>query len=50
MKTYKNIITLNKNDRGIWDLDTSKGCASGLKNDGRGLKTNADGAMTQNPC
>lgn len=36
MKTYKTIITLNKNDRGIWDLDTSKGCSSGLQNDKRG--------------
>lgn len=33
MKTYKQIISLNQNDRGIWDLDTSKGCHSGtLKN------------------
>lgn len=31
MKTYKNIITLSKNERGIWDLDTVKGCASGVK-------------------
>lgn len=30
MKTYKNIISLSKNERGIWDLDTIKGCASGL--------------------
>jgi len=31
MKTYKNIISLSKNERGIWDLDTIKGCESGLK-------------------
>lgn len=30
MKTYKNIISLCKNERGIWDLDTIKGCSSGL--------------------
>jgi hypothetical protein len=30
MKTYKNIISLSKNERGIWDLDTIKGCKSGL--------------------
>ena len=30
MKNYKNIITLSKNARGIWDLDPSKGCASGV--------------------
>lgn len=30
MKTYKSIISLSKNDRGIWDFDTSKGCTSGL--------------------
>lgn len=32
MKQYKNTISLSKNGRGIWDLDTVKGCASGLKN------------------
>lgn len=30
MKQYKNIISLSKNERGIWDLDTIKGCESGL--------------------
>jgi len=30
MRTYKNIISLSKNERGIWDLDTVKGCKSGL--------------------
>lgn len=30
MRTYKNIISLSKNERGIWDLDTIKGCESGL--------------------
>lgn len=30
MKTYKNIISLSKNGRGIWDLDTIKGCESGM--------------------
>ncbi len=30
MRTYSNIISLSKNGRGIWDLDTVKGCKSGL--------------------
>jgi len=30
MRDYKNIISLSKNERGIWDLDTIKGCESGL--------------------
>jgi len=30
MREYKNIISLSKNGRGIWDLDTIKGCKSGL--------------------
>lgn len=30
MKTYKEVISLSKNGRGIWDLDTIKGCSSGL--------------------
>lgn len=36
MTDYKSAITLNKNDRGIWDLDPSKGCASGVAEDDRG--------------
>lgn len=36
MKTYKNIISLSKNGRGIWDLDTIKGCESGLKENEKG--------------
>lgn len=36
MKQYKNIITLSKNKRGIWDMDTIKGCNSGLKEDPSG--------------
>lgn len=31
MRTYNNIISLSKNERGIYDLDTIKGCESGLK-------------------
>jgi hypothetical protein len=31
MREYKNIISLSKNERGIWDLDTIKGCKSGLE-------------------
>jgi hypothetical protein len=30
MKTYKSLISLSKNERGIWDLDTIKGCKSGM--------------------
>jgi hypothetical protein len=30
VKNYKSIISLSKNERGIWDLDTIKGCKSGL--------------------
>ena len=30
MKLYKDVISLSKNGRGIWDLDTIKGCKSGL--------------------
>jgi hypothetical protein len=36
MKQYKNIISLSKNERGIWDLDTIKGCASGLRENENG--------------
>ena len=36
MKTYKNIISLSKNERGIWDLDTIKGCNSGLLENAKG--------------
>lgn len=36
MKTYKNIISLSKNERGIWDLDTIKGCESGLLENSKG--------------
>jgi hypothetical protein len=36
MKTYKNIISLSKNGRGIWDLDTIKGCESGLLENEKG--------------
>ena len=30
MRNYKAEISLSKNERGIWDLDTIKGCKSGL--------------------
>jgi len=36
MKQYKNIISLSKNERGIWDLDTIKGCKSGLIENDKG--------------
>lgn len=31
MKNYLPIITLSKNGRGIWDMDVSKGCSSGME-------------------
>lgn len=36
MRTYKEIISLSNNERGIWDLDTIKGCESGLLNNEKG--------------
>jgi hypothetical protein len=36
MKTYKRIISLSKNGRGIWDLDTIKGCESGMLENPKG--------------
>jgi hypothetical protein len=36
MKKYKSIISLSKNERGIWDLDTIKGCNSGLNENKNG--------------
>jgi len=36
MRTYKDIISLSKNERGIWDLDTIKGCRSGLVENPKG--------------
>lgn len=36
MKLYSNKISLNKNSRGIWDLDTTKGCANGMADNSRG--------------
>lgn len=36
MKEYKNIISLSKNERGIWDLDTIKGCKSGIIDNPKG--------------
>jgi hypothetical protein len=36
MRTYKNTISLSKNGRGIWDLDTIKGCESGTLENAKG--------------
>jgi hypothetical protein len=36
MREFGNKITLTKNFRGVYDLDTSKGCCSGLKNNPKG--------------
>jgi len=36
MRLYKNLISLSKNERGIWDLDTIKGCGNGLLENPKG--------------
>jgi hypothetical protein len=36
VKTYKETITLNKNNRGCYILDTVKGCSGGVQHGGRG--------------
>lgn len=36
MKRYSNTITLSHNSRGIWDLDTVKGCKYGIALDSKG--------------
>lgn len=36
MRQYINTISLVKNSRGVWDLDTSKGCACGIANNPKG--------------
>ena len=36
MKNFSNIITLSKNFRGVYELDTSKGCYSGMINNKKG--------------
>lgn len=48
MKTYKNIISLTKNKRGIWDLDTIKGCKSGVENDSKGCYSDCYAMKTAN--
>lgn len=36
MREFANKITLTKNFRGVYDLDTSKGCFSGIRNNPKG--------------
>ena len=36
MKEYSNKISLTKNDRGIYSLDTTIGCYSGVKDNSKG--------------
>ena len=36
MRHFKNKITLIKNSRGVYDLDTSKGCYSGILHNEKG--------------
>ncbi len=40
MKYYSPYISLNKNSRGIYDLDITKGCFSGLKRNSKGCYGN----------
>jgi len=48
MKTYKNIISLSKNERGIWDLDTIKGCKSGIEENPKGCYNDCYAFKTAN--
>ena len=48
MRTYKNIISLSKNERGIWDLDTIKGCKSGLLENDKGCYNDCYAYKTAN--
>ena len=48
MKTYNDIISLTKNKRGIWDLDTIKGCKSGAENDTKGCYSDCYAMKTAN--
>ena len=36
MRTYSDKITLVKNSRGVWDLDTIKGCRYGTETNPNG--------------
>jgi hypothetical protein len=46
MKKYKSIITLSKNERGIWDLDTIKGCKTGIELNQKGCYGDCYAAKT----
>jgi hypothetical protein len=46
MKKYKSIITLSKNERGIWDLDTIKGCKTGIELNSNGCYGDCYAAKT----
>ncbi|CAB4147807.1 hypothetical protein UFOVP516_47 [uncultured Caudovirales phage] len=48
MRTYKNIISLSKNERGIWDLDTIKGCKSGMLENPKGCYNDCYAFKTAN--
>jgi hypothetical protein len=48
MKEYKPIISLSKNERGIWDLDTIKGCKSGLLENDKGCYNDCYAYKTAN--
>ena len=48
MRTYKSIISLSKNERGIWDLDTIKGCKSGMLENPKGCYNDCYAFKTAN--
>lgn len=48
MRLYKNIISLSKNERGIWDLDTIKGCESGMLENPKGCYNDCYAFKTAN--
>lgn len=48
MRLYKNIISLSKNERGIWDLDTIKGCESGMLENAKGCYNDCYAFKTAN--
>jgi hypothetical protein len=48
MRLYKDIISLSKNERGIWDLDTIKGCESGMLENEKGCYNDCYAFKTAN--
>lgn len=48
MRGYSNKISLTKNSRGIYSLDTSIGCASGMANEQGGCYNDCYAAKSYN--